>query len=280
MNIKNIINDVFYFSISTHQILILKEKGLACEIVNLPDLEAALKSGIRKLVIFNDTIPGVMRLIKKFNIEAELWQEGLVPFHGFVYNYKSFVRNRIFANIPCSLFDGYRPYFYNGCKLIRTAYPETSFNGLKSGVKVIQDCDIFKYSDALAPVSDHPIYAATDLHSSRLMADHHVQINNFLNLRKLFPNLRFRPHPSEFNLFSKIFPDEYLSFDFKYSNLLIGTISTLLYINMQRGGKSILFLQGHTKILHEISRLNVIPFLKGCEIYERFNLLEQSAGSY
>lgn len=248
----------FYFCINQHQKNILEYKGLCCDIVGLNELNLALDRGVKKIIVFNDTIPAIYRYIKKYHVEIELWQEGIIPFMGMSFNLKSKFRLAVDNFLPKNILKGYRPYFFNGIQTIRTAYPVSLLE--ENGVicdKIIYDPEIFSYKPNHNKILDAPLYLATDFYSEGLFKDHYAQIKNFIKLKKIIPGIKFKPHPKELKISIEILGVNNVESDTIYSNDVYGTISTSIYLNHIRGSKVNFLLENHSKIIRRAFRENV-----------------------
>lgn len=248
----------FYFCINQHQKNILKHKRIHSDIVGLDDLKLALRRGVNKIIIFNDTIPGIYRATKKYDVDIELWQEGIIPFTSIPFNLKSRLRIAVNKFVPRSIFKGYRPYFFNGIQTIRAAYPASMLE--KKGVtckKIIYDPEIFSYRPEMNNASGAPLYLATDFYSEGLLQDHAAQLKNFENLKKTVPNIKFKPHPKEIDLSLEILGQNNIEMDTIYSHDVYGTISTSIFLNHTGGSRVNFVLDGHSEIVKRAFKENV-----------------------
>ena len=84
----------------------MEYKGLHSNIVGLNDLNAALDRGVKKIIVFNDTIPALYRSITNYDAELELWQEGIIPFMGMPFNLKSKFRLAVNKFLPKNMLKG------------------------------------------------------------------------------------------------------------------------------------------------------------------------------
>lgn len=259
-------NSTFYLCLNLHQQSILKHKGISAEIVNMIDLEYAYDQGIKKYVILNDTLPVFFRIVNINIVDVELWQEGLIPFLGINYNARSFIRSSINQYFNFNFTRGYRPYFFNGIKKIKTAFDPDVLKQLGVQSEIQYDPNIIFYNDSGCDNAMYPIYLSTNFYSSGMMSDHVAQMKSFFNLLKVYPQLKFRPHPSEVYLFKNLINPERIELNYKYSNFVIGTISTLLYVNNVRGAHCNVDLRGFSDIVKRAFYSNVISFLPGCVI--------------
>lgn len=248
----------FFFCLNLHQQNILFEKGIHSNIVNASDLEQAILSGAKRIVLFNDTIPDVFKILKNFDGKVELWQEGLIPFFGIRFNTKSTIRILVNEIFPARLLRGLRPYFFNGIDTIRTAYDPAYLRALGVAAKnIIYDPTVFTYRPINGDFCDVPLYLGTDFYSEGMLQDHRAQIKNFKKLKERMPKVKFKPHPKEVDLFRKIFDPYALELSKSFSNEVFGTISTALYLNFASESKVTFILEGHSDIVKRAHRNNV-----------------------
>lgn len=248
----------FYLCLNEHQRNILRFKNIDSNIVNVDDLNIALRKGANRIILFNDTIPVAHKMLAKFDVEVELWQEGIIPFFGLSFNAKSLVRNIIRRCTNANAFVGYKPYFYNSIDTIRTAYsPEYLMSMGVSAKKILYEPDIFAYTNAEFNDAPYPLYLATDYYSEGMVKDHLAQIKNFMALKEEFEDIKIRPHPKEIGFFRKELSETDVETKYAYSSRVFGSISTSLLINRFRGSNVNFILDNHSNTVKEAWRCNV-----------------------
>jgi hypothetical protein len=217
-----------------------------------------------EIILFNDVRPDLKEIKRMFD-QTVLWQEGLIPYFGFTYNFRSYVRKLLSSKVFFNSTIGYRPYFYNNCDIIRTAYSAEHMSSMGIGSEIIVDKDIFSYRSVEDVISNYPIFFGAAFISNGMSLDHFAQIENYRQLKRVFPEIKFKPHPRDVYWFK--YGDRAdklglsLEFNVNFSSKSFGNLSTSLFNNYKLGLEVVIIHSGHSDIVQKAMKINICPFI-------------------